>query len=135
MRKALWHYLLAIALGLLVFGLSYLAMLIPMRGYGALWFMYAFILFAQGVFYGLTAVHGRMWSIVGFILNFVLWTTELVQLEHLLDGSATHRFLYHNDDYYALRFILGGVLWATNKLIIDVCIGWVTKKNSTPSPV
>jgi len=134
MRKTLKHYALGVALGLLVFMLSYLALLIPGIGYGSVLFIYIFIFFAQGMFYGLTAVHGRMWSTVGFILNFVLWTIELVQLEYLLDGSAMHRFLYQNDDYYVLRFLLGGALWATNKLIIDVCIGWVIKRNRTVSP-
>src|SRR5690606_10281627 len=130
MRKIAIHYLLGIALGLIVFLLSYVLMLIPGIGYGVLAVVFALIFFAQGTFYWLTAVHSRMWSTVGFVLNFILWTTELVQLEYLLDESSTHRLLYHDDSYYWLRFVLGGLLWSTNKLVLDEVIGYIVGKNS-----
>jgi hypothetical protein len=117
MRKVLKHYALGAVLGLLVSALSYIAL--SALGYGAFLVIYVSILFAQGTFYGLTAVHSRLWSTLGFVANFILWVTELVQLEHLSEGSSTHRLLYHNDSYYWLRFVLGGVLWASNKLALD----------------
>ena len=130
MRKILQHCLLGMALGFFVFLLSYLAMLIPGMGYGVFVFVFALTLFAQGVFYGLTAIHGRAWSTLGFVVNLILWVTELVQLEHQLDGSSIHRLLYHNDNYYALRFMLGGILWATNKLAIDAITGWIIERRA-----
>ncbi|MEZ4757410.1 MAG: hypothetical protein R2817_11340 [Flavobacteriales bacterium] len=122
MRKIAIHFALGIGLGLLVFMVSYLLMLIPGIGYGILTVLYVLILFAQGAFYGITAVHGRLWSTVSFVVNFILWVTELVQLEHLLEGTSAHQLLYHNDSYYWLRFVLGGLLWAMNKLLLDAII-------------
>ncbi|MBK6776127.1 MAG: hypothetical protein IPG74_09900 [Flavobacteriales bacterium] len=119
---------MGVALGLLVFLVSYPLMLIPSIGYGILTVLYVLIIFAQGAFYGLTAVHGRLWSTISFVVNFILWVTELVQLEHLLEGSSTHRPLYYNDSYYWLRFVLGGLLWATNKLVLDFIIGQILDK-------
>ena len=129
MRKIAIHYALGIALGLFVCLVSYLLMLIPSIGYGAFAIVFALFFFAQGTFYGLTTVHGRIWSTVGFVLNFILWTTELVQLEHLLDGSSIHDLLYRDDSYYWLRFVLGGMLWATNKVILDEVIDRIVGKN------
>ena len=126
MRRIAFHIALGIGLGLLVFLTSYLLMLIPGIGYGILTVLYVLILFAQGAFYGLTTGHGRLWSTISFVVNFILWVTELVQLEHLLEGSSTHRLLYNNDSYYWLKFVLGGLFWATNKLILDFIIDRVT---------
>ena len=122
MRKLAIHFALGIGLGLLVFMASFLLMLIPGMGYGILTVLYALIIFAQGAFYVITAVHGRTWSTISFVVNFIVWVTELVQLEHLLEGTSTHQLLYHNDSYYWLRFVLGGVLWAANKLLLDAII-------------
>jgi hypothetical protein len=72
-----------------------------------------------------------MWSTVGFVLNFIFWTTELVQLEHLLEGSSAHRLLYHNDSYYWMRFVLGGILWVTNKLVFDLIIDRILGKRKS----
>ena len=129
MRKLWSHYTLGIALGLFVFVMSYLLMLIPEVGYGIFLVIIVLIIFAQGTFYGLTAFHGRAWSTIGFFVNLILWATELVQLEQQLDGSSLHRFLYHNDDFYALQFVLGGILWATNKLVIDLFIDQIIDKH------
>jgi hypothetical protein len=123
MGKVGIHYALGIVLGLLVFAITYLLMLIPGVGYEIFAVQFAVILFAQCAFYAITAAHGRAWSIVGLVVNLVLWVTELVQLEHFLEGSSAGQFLYHNDDYFALRFVLGGIFWATNKLVIDVSLG------------
>ncbi len=131
MRKVGTHYALGIALGLLVFLISYLLMLIPGIGYGILTVLYVLIVFAQGAFYGFTSVHGRSWSTISFVVNFILWVTELVQLEHLLEGSSAHRLIYHNDSFYWLRFVLGGVLWATNKLVLDLIIDRITGKGKS----
>lgn len=131
MRKILKHYALGITLGLVVFMISYLAMLVPGIGYGVLLVIYTVTLLAQGAFYGLTAAHGRAWSTMSFVVNLVLWVTELVQLEHLLEGSSAHRFLYHDDDSYALIYVLGGFLWATNKLVLDKLIDVVIDQSKT----
>lgn len=128
MRKIANHYALGIGLGLLVFVLSFLLMRIPGIGYGVFAVLYALIFFAQGTFYGLTATHGRLWSTISFVVNFILWVTELVQLEHLLEGSSAYGLVYHNDSYYWLRFALGGVFWATNKLVLDLIIELIRDK-------
>lgn len=128
MKRIGTHYALGIALGLLVFLVSYLLLLIPGIGYGIPTVLYVLILFAQGAFYGLTAVHGRLWSTISFVVNFILWVTELVQLEHLLESSSAHRLLYHNDSYYWLRFVLGGIFWATNKLVLDLVVDRIIDK-------
>jgi hypothetical protein len=130
MRKIAIHYVLAIALGLIVFLLSYVLMLIPGIGYGVFTVVFALIFFAQGTFYRLTFVHSTVWSTASFVLNFILWTTEFVQLEHLLDDTSMHRLLYHNDSYYWLRFVLGGLLWSTNKLVLDKVIDMIIGKSA-----
>lgn len=133
MRKIAIHFALGIGLGLLVFLVSYLLMLIPGIGYGFLTVLYVLILFAQGAFYGVTVVHGRLWSTINFVTNFILWVTELVQLEHLLEGTPAYRLLYHNDSYYWLRFVLGGVFWATNKLVLDLIFDRILEKRRAPA--
>lgn len=130
MRKVVTHYALGLFLGLLVCLLGYLFMLMAGLGYG-LFILYVLILFAQRTFYGLTAVHGRSWSTISFVVNFILWMTELVQLDHLLEGSSAHKLLFHNDSYYWLRFALGGLLWATNKLVLDFIIVRVIDKRKS----
>jgi hypothetical protein len=120
--KALKHYILGVALGLLVFVLSYFVLLIPSIGYEVLGYLYVFTLVAQIIFYWHTSNGNYLRTIINFMLNFFLWTFELVELEHLLEGTTVYRFLYHTDELYALRFILGGLLWATNKLILDIVI-------------
>lgn len=130
MRKVVTHYALGLSLGLLVCLLGYLFMLVAGLGFG-IFILYVLILFGQGAFYGLTAVHGRSWSTISFVVNFILWVTELVQLDQLLEGSSAHMLLYHNDSYYWLRFALGGLLWATNKLVLDFIIDRVTDKRKS----
>ncbi|MCB9182339.1 MAG: hypothetical protein H6591_00355 [Flavobacteriales bacterium] len=133
MRRIANHYTLGIGLGLLVFVLSFLLMRIPGIGYGVFAVVYALIFFAQGTFYGLTATHGRLWSTISFVVNFILWVTELVRLEHLLEGSSAHTLLYHNDSSYLIRFALGGALWASNKLVLDLIIDRILEKRRAPA--
>ena len=128
MRKITIHFALGIGLGLLAFGAIHLMMLIPGVGHGIFTVLYVLILLAQGVFYARTAVHRKLWSTINFVANFILWVTELVQLEHLLEGSSAHRLFYHNDSYYWLRFALGGVFWATNKLVLDLIVDRILGK-------
>lgn len=131
MKKIGTHYALGIALALLVSLVGYVFTLIPGIGYGILTVLYVLILFAQGAFYGLTAIHGTAWSTISFVVNFVLWVTELVQLEQLLEGSSVYKVLYK--DQHWLIYGIGGALWATNKLVLDLTIERVIAKRKLSS--
>ena len=134
MKKIGTHYALGIALALLVSLVGYVLMLIPGIGYGILTVLYVLILFAQGAFYGLTAIHGKAWSTISFLVNFILWVTELVQLEHLLEGSPAYKVLYK--DQYWLIYGIGGAFWATNKLVLDLIVDRIiTKRKLSASPL
>lgn len=126
MNTILKHYLYGIVLAILVFGFSTFVQSLPIPGYGALGYMYAFTLGAQVTYYWLTSTNHLKHAILNFILNFFLWITELVQLEHLLDGTGIHRIIYRSDELYVLRSLLGGILWASNKLLIDKFVPFVS---------
>lgn len=53
--------------------------------------------------------------LLNFISNFALWTFEQVQIEMNFRNS----FIYQEENYKIGVFILGGLLWVTNKIIID----------------
>lgn len=69
-NNLLKHYLYGIVFALLVLGLSTFVQSLPIPGYGALGYMYAFILGAQILYYWLTSNNHLQHAILNFILNF-----------------------------------------------------------------
>ena len=76
--------------------------------------------------FGHAQVHSRelspwntlKWIALLFLLSFILWVTEQVLVSDAFDNT----FLYHDDLFYPLRSALGGILWVTNKLILDALL-------------
>lgn len=65
--------------------------------------------------YHLTNLFRFRLTVLSFILNFILWTAEQVNIE-----STYYRTpLYQSTDYRYLVVLLGVLLWVTNKVIID----------------
>lgn len=87
--------------------------LIPDLGWHFLTVFYYSILILLISFYYLTSKLNVILSILSFILNFILWVAENVNLEKTFSESAFYK------EYHYGVMILGGFLWATNKLLIE----------------
>ena len=111
---------------MLGFGLALLTILIaqgvltifPSIGWNILGVLYITIFTFQIAFYYLTTNFRLSWTILSFVLNFVLWTTEQVIIERTFHDS----FIYQGGDWKLGVYILGGFLWVTNKIILDKLI-------------
>jgi len=72
--------------------------------------------FVQQMVYYVLLTHNGFWITLGaFLLNYILWIAEQVNLE----ATFTQSTFYIEDRWTYGVVVLGGVLWATNKLIID----------------
>jgi predicted neutral ceramidase superfamily lipid hydrolase len=115
MNKITLHYLLSLVLVVLVFISCFLLEMIPSVGYEILTYIYISILLGLFYYYFLTTYLKVGLTILSFTLNFILWVAEQVSLSSQFHDT----FLYQNDNFRVTVVILGGLLWATNKLLLD----------------
>lgn len=73
----------------------------------------------QILFYYLTSIRNNLWTIRSFITNYFLWVIELSFINYILSDSNTS----WDRDYDGVIFILFGILWVTNKILIDNLLG------------
>lgn len=119
-NRILINILTALSIAIIVGVLSFLFVwCFSFLGYGALFFVYIFILTGLISFYKLTSILPVRWSIFSFVLNFIFWTAEQVVFEKIF-----HNTVLYQEDGIAQVFILtfGAILFATNKGIIDEVI-------------
>ena len=55
------------------------------------------------------------WTALSFIVNFILWTLEQVIIEKNFHDSI----IYKGENWKIGAIVLGGLLWVTNKVLID----------------
>jgi hypothetical protein len=115
MNKIIVHYLFSLVLAALVFISFFLIEMIPSPGYQFLTYMYISILLGLVLYYFLMTYFKIRLTILSFILNFVLWVAEQVNISSEFQDT----FLYHNDNFRIAIVILGGFLWTTNKILLD----------------
>jgi hypothetical protein len=114
LKKTTIQYLLGLALLTIPIVEGTLAVL-PDIGWHFMTVIYITILILQITFYYLTTHFNFGWTVLRFVLNFVFWTFEQVIMEKSFHDS----FIYKGDNYKIGAFILGGLLWVTNKILID----------------
>ncbi len=107
---------IAICVGLLI---TIFILIFSFLGYGVLLFAYIFILTGLIVFYRLTSILTIGWTVLSFIINFILWTAEQVLIEKKL-----HDTILYQEDGIAQVFVLtlGALLFAFNKILIDLIL-------------
>ena len=116
LKKTTLHYLLGVGLALLTIPIFEGTMLVlPDIGWHFLTVFYITVFIMQITFYYLTTNFKFGWTILSFILNFLLWTFEQVIIEKTFHDS----FIYKGENEKVGALILGGLLWVTNKILID----------------
>jgi hypothetical protein len=119
-RHIFYHCGLSVILAVLIWTLTILtAKLFPDIGYGISTAVYLFILTGLIYYYVLTTYFSIGLSVVTFILNFILWVAEQVNIEKAFHDS----FIYQANDKGFITLILGGLLWTVNKLLLDKVFG------------
>jgi hypothetical protein len=114
-KKIMLQYLLGISFAVVTIYIMEASIYIfPNIGWGFLSVLYFSILLFQFVFYFLTTNFKFCWTILNFIINFVLWIAELINTEKIFQET------YFYKEGKILVLIFGGFLWVTNKLIIDL---------------
>lgn len=116
LKKMTIQYLLGLGLALLTIPIveGSLAIL-PDIGWHFITVIYATIFVLQITFYYLTTNYKFGWTALSFILNFILWTLEQVVIEKNFHDS----FIYQGENWKIGAYVLGGLLWVTNKILID----------------
>lgn len=116
LRKLIIHFVLSIifAFSTLIFT-DFSILVFPGIGWGFLTIFYILIILTQILFYILTSYTKTWITLLSFILNFVLWVFEQVNLERYFQDS----FFYQDNNFRYGVIVLGGLLWAINKLILD----------------
>jgi hypothetical protein len=116
LKKTTIQYLLGLGLALLTIPIveGTLAVL-PDIGWHFLTVIYGTIFILQITFYYLTTNFKFCWTVLSFVLNFVLWTIEQVVIEKNFHDS----FIYQGEKWKIGAYVLGGLLWVTNKILID----------------
>jgi hypothetical protein len=115
-KTASIHFGLAIAFAISTAALTDLTTFLPIDiGWHFLTVLYILIVLGQIIFYFLTTYTNNWLTILSFILNFVLWVAEQVNLESFFQDT----FFYQDKNMRYAVIILGGLLWAINKLFID----------------
>lgn len=110
------QYFTSIVLAVSVLGLANLIVaMLPDIGYGFLTVFYVAILLGLIVFYFATTFLNGWQTVFSFVVNFIAWVAEQVNLENALHDRFIYRF---KDDGFSV-FNLGGLLWTTNKILID----------------
>ncbi len=87
----------------------------PNIGWHFLTVSYISIFVLQILFYYLTTDYVIKWQVFSFIINFILWTFEQVQIEKYYQDT----FIYKNQSKIVVC-LLGGFLWVTNKILIEI---------------
>lgn len=106
---------LAIIIVVVIISLTSLLKTLPIDFGTILTLFYLLVVFGQILFYFFTTYCTFIYTIIHFILNFIFWVAQQVQLEKIFQDS----FLYENEKYSFIIFIFSGFLWAFNKVIID----------------
>lgn len=116
LKKTTIQYLLGLGLALLTIPIveGTLAVL-PDIGWHFLTVIYVTIFVLQITFYYLTTNFKFGLTALSFILNFILWTFEQVIIEKTFHDSI----IYNGENWKVGAYILGGLLWVTNKILID----------------
>lgn len=110
------HYLIGLGLTLLTIAfVEAVIALFPGIGWHFLTVLYVTILVMQIIFYWLTTNYNFAWSALSFIINFILWTLELVAVEKTFPDSV----IFYSGNWKIGAYMLAGLLWVTNKIIID----------------
>lgn len=116
--KHIWtHLWLAFAFAVVFGGLNaFLLWMFISFGYAALTITYVLIIIGLVQFYKLTTVTKGWWTVLSFVLNFILWTAEQVNFE-----QAFHNTALYQDDIVSPIFIVSfaAILFAINKAVID----------------
>ena len=116
LKKTTIQYLIGVGLALLIIPVVEGTLLVlPEIGWHFLTVIYITIFIFQITFYYLTTNYKFGWTALNFIMNFILWTFEQVVLEKNFHDS----FIYKGDNFKIGVLILGGLLWVTNKILID----------------
>jgi hypothetical protein len=116
LKKTTIQYLIGVGLALLIIPVVEGTLLVlPDIGWHFLTVIYITIFIFQITFYYLTTNYKFGWTALSFIMNFILWTFEQVVLEKNFHDS----FIYKGDNFKIGVLILGGLLWVTNKILID----------------
>lgn len=102
--------------------------LLPVLGYAVIVVYILFIILAQVYFYYLSTYTGIWLTILSFALNLVLMLIELDYLEDLFYYLQFNRHI----SFDSIIILVGGLLWAINKLILD---GIFTALKANMSPV
>ena len=115
-KSALIHFGIAIVFAVSTAALTDLTTILPIDiGWHFLTVLYVLIVLGQIAFYYLTTYTNVWLTILSFILNFILWVAEQVNLERFFHDT----FFYQDNNFRYGVIVLGGLLWAINKLIID----------------
>jgi hypothetical protein len=116
LKKTTIQYLLGLGLALLTIPIveGTLAVL-PDIGWHFMTVIYVTIFVLQITFYYLTTNYKFGWTALSFIVNFILWTLEQVVIEKTFHNT----FIYQGESWKIGAYILGGLLWVTNKILID----------------
>ena len=116
LKKTTIHYLIGVGLALLtILVVEGTILVLQDIGWHFLTVIYITIFIFQITFYYLTTNYKFGWTVLSFIVNFILWTFEQVVIEKNFHDS----FIYRGDNFKAGALILGGLLWVTNKILID----------------
>ena len=115
-KKTTIQYLLGLGLALLTIPIveGTLAIL-PDIGWHFMTVIYVTIFVLQITFYYLTTNYKFGWTALSFVVNFILWTLEQVVIEKTFHDS----FIYQGENWKIGAYVLGGLLWVTNKILID----------------
>lgn len=116
LNKTTIQYIIGVGLALLTILIveGTLAVL-PDIGWHFMTVIYITIFVLQITFYYLTTNFNFGWTVLSFILNFILWILEQVIIEKNLHDS----FIYQGENWKIGAYILGGLLWVTNKILLD----------------
>lgn len=116
LKKIVIQYLLGLGLAFIaIIIFDRLLVMLPEIGWHFLTVVYIAIFFLQIAFYYLTTNFNFGWTVLSFILNFILWTFEQVIIEKSFHDS----FIYQGELMEIGVYILGAILWVTNKILID----------------
>lgn len=114
-KNTLGQYILAIGLALLTLPLGYFFVLLKNNlGWNFQTIAFIALFFLQAFYYYITTNLNVGFSILSFIFNFILWVPEQVLIGHALD----HIFIYQG--HLVGGAVIGGLLWASNKIFIDL---------------
>jgi hypothetical protein len=116
LKNTIIHYLFGLGLSLLtIVILEGILAVLPDIGWHFLTIIYITIFILQIAFYYFTTNFSLGWTVLSFLLNLIFWTFELVLIEKYFQES----FIYKGDNLKTGALILGGLLWVTNKILID----------------